>query len=91
MIQLNFITAKRPNKASFIFSSGGERMYLLIFAVGWVVGYATRLIIKHKKPSGNLLVDSTDPDGPFIFLEATDSLTNIIKQKEVMLTVKHRK
>jgi hypothetical protein len=66
-------------------------MYLVIFVIGWVVGYATRLIAKHKKPSGNLLVDSTDPDGPFIFLEATDSLTNIIKQKEVMLKVKHRK
>lgn len=66
-------------------------MYLIIFLTGILVGIFVSAIINRNKPSGNLIVDDTDSDGPFIFLEATESVESIIAKKKVTLIVDHRR
>ena len=66
-------------------------MYLIIFLTGILVGIFVSAIINRNKPSGNLIVDDTDSDGPFIFLEAPESVESIIAKKKVTLIVDHRR
>lgn len=66
-------------------------MYIALFLIGVIVGIFTKVITNRDKPSGNLVVDDTDPDGPFIFLEATERVETIISKNKVVLKVIHRK
>ena len=66
-------------------------MYLILFLIGMLIGIFVSVMITRDKPSGNFIVDDTDSDGPFIFLEATESVESIIAKKKVTLIVDHRR
>lgn len=58
---------------------------VICIAVG-ILGYILAMRIYFKKPIGTLRVDSSDPDGPYLFLEL-ETDPNIIK-KEKYITLK---
>lgn len=60
---------------------------IIIFIVGFLIGCGITTTIFKRKCIGALRVDTSDPDGPFIFLEASKSIDFITSQKSVMLNV----
>lgn len=60
---------------------------IVIFIVGFLVGCGITAAIFRLKCVGTLRVDTSDPDGPFIFLEASKSIDFIASKKSVMLKV----
>lgn len=62
-------------------------MQIFIFIVGFLVGGGITVAIFKAKYVGTLRVDTSDPDGPFIFLEASKSIDFIASKKSVMLKV----
>ncbi len=60
---------------------------VIIFMVGFLVGWGIAVAILRGKCVGTLRVDTSDPDGPFIFLEASKSIDAISSKKSVMLKV----
>lgn len=66
-------------------------VYILIGIVcGFVFGALLGSRIFNKKSVGSLVVDNSDPDGAFLFLEINDNINSVISKKEVTLTVKHK-
>lgn len=67
--------------------------FLLVFAVSFVsylIGaYFGRKSCK-KESVGDLVVDNSDPDGPYLFLELNGDINHVVSQKEVKLNVKHK-
>lgn len=59
---------------------------IVVFSIcGYVLGY---FLGKNKrKPVGTLRVDSSDPDGPYLFLELETDPSVIKKEKYVLLKV----
>ena len=58
----------------------------LCAAFGVGIGY----VLFHKKskdPIGTLRVDTSDPDGPYLFLELNTPVSEVMKQKQVALDV----
>lgn len=47
---------------------------VVIFIVGVFIGCGIAVVILRPKCIGTLRVDTSDPDGPFIFLEASKSI-----------------
>lgn len=60
---------------------------VVIFIIGFLIGCGIAVIILRPKCIGTLRVDTSDPDGPFIFLEASRSIDFIASKKSVMLKV----
>lgn len=62
---------------------------IVVFLIcGYVLGY---FLGKNKrKPIGTLRVDSSDPDGPYFFLELATNPNVIKKEKYVLLKVDTR-
>ncbi len=60
---------------------------VVIFIVGFLIGCGITVAIFRRKCIGTLRVDTSDPDGPFIFLEASKSIDVIASKKTVMLNV----
>lgn len=60
---------------------------VVIFIVGVFIGCGIAVVILRPKFIGTLRVDTSDPDGPFIFLEASKSIDFIASKKSVMLKV----
>lgn len=58
--------------------------------LGIVIGAVLSNVYRHKKSaSGTLKVNTTDPDGPYLFLELSkENLANITSKKQVILDVK---
>ena len=58
-------------------------MLLLGFVAGWIV----HNIVTKTPVSGTLKVDSSDPDGPYLFLELEENV-DVVKRKDcIMLKV----
>lgn len=62
---------------------------IIVFSIcGYVLGYTFG---RNKyKPIGTLRVDSSDPDGPYLFLELETDLNVIKKEKYVLMKVDTR-
>lgn len=62
-------------------------MSYLIFILGVIVG---TIVVKMLEPKniGSLRVDHSDPDSPYVFLEANIPMDEIQKHKRVILDVK---
>ncbi len=59
---------------------------IVVFLIcGYVLGYS--LGKNKRKPVGTLRVDSSDPDGPYLFLELETDPSVIKKEKYVLLKV----
>lgn len=64
-------------------------LYLLLvvtLGLGIVIGH----VLNRRKPVGNLVIDNSDPDGPYMFLELTGDLNTSLSDKEVLFTVVHK-
>lgn len=66
-------------------------LYFLVGSLGVVLGVVVSTIHHRKKTSiGALKVNTSDPDGPYLFLEVSNEqhLATITTKKQVMLDVK---
>lgn len=63
-------------------------LILIMFAVGVIVGSVATQLILWSKRVGNLRVDTSDPDGPYLFLELTKGLESVTKKDIVVLKVR---
>lgn len=65
-------------------------MFILGFIIGGMIVFAiiTSKFLKESDPIGDLRIDESDPDGPYLFLEL-DTDVDLFKHKEtVTLKVK---
>ena len=60
------------------------------FVMGICIGLGCGIIMCYSKRIGNLVVDSTDEDGPFLFLELDEKPEIFSKEKYVTLAIKKR-
>lgn len=57
---------------------------VIVFLIcGYVLGYS--LGKKQHKPIGTLRIDSSDPDGPYMFLELETVPVSVIKKEKYVL------
>lgn len=59
----------------------------VIFAIGVIIGYIFSSIIRRAKSIGKLRIDTSDTDGPFMFLELSKGVGDISARKQVLLEV----
>ena len=66
--------------------------FILGIFVGFVIGIIPLIIVTiHKdKPVGDLVVDGSDRDGPFLFLELNVPLNRVEDKEKVELRVVHK-
>lgn len=60
---------------------------IVIGIAGGILGYILAMRMCSKKPIGTLRVDSSDPDGPYLFLELETDPNVLKKEKYVTLKV----
>lgn len=59
----------------------------IVFAIGVIIGCVISNIIRRAKSVGKLRIDTSDPDGPFMFLELSKGVGDISARKQVLLQV----
>lgn len=59
----------------------------IIFAIGVIIGCILTSFIRRAKFVGKLRIDTSDPDGPFMFLELSKGVGDISSRKRVLLEV----
>ena len=66
--------------------------FILGVFVGFVIGIIPLIIatIRKDKPVGDLVVDGSDRDGPFLFLELNVPLNRVEDKEKVELRVVHK-
>lgn len=53
---------------------------------GWMIA---AIILRRKKVIGSLRVETSDPDGPYLFLELNDgNISELLRKRHVILNVK---
>lgn len=63
-------------------------VFLGLIAVSLLIIVAAMYIYaRQSKPSGKLHVETSDPDGPYIFLELYTDVADVSRKKKVMLEV----
>ena len=60
---------------------------VIILAIGIVVGSIITRIIIRPLGIGTLRIDTSDPDGPFMFLELSKDVNTVASKKYVVLKV----
>lgn len=65
-------------------------LVLLVF-IAFFGGILIGSKAKRSEYAGTLVIDTSDPDGPYMFLEATRSVSEIMECEEVILGVSVRK
>ena len=60
---------------------------VIILAIGIVVGSIITRIIIRPLDIGTLRIDTSDPDGPFMFLELSKDVDTVASEKYVVLKV----
>lgn len=60
---------------------------VIILAIGIVVGSIITRIIIRPLDVGTLRIDTSDPDGPFMFLELSKDVNTVASKKYVVLKV----
>ena len=61
---------------------------ILMFSVGIIIGSVVTQLLWWPKRVGSLRVDTSDPDGPYLFLELTKDLSSVTKSDSVILKVR---
>lgn len=61
--------------------------FVIIFAIGVVIGSIITRIINRPLDIGTLRIDTSDPDGPFMFLELAKDVDSVTSKKYVILKV----
>lgn len=62
--------------------------YLLAGIVGVVIGIVGALVIFVPKSVGSLRIETSDSDGPFLFLELGTSIESLWSKKRVVMDIK---
>lgn len=62
----------------------GFGICIVVVVLSFVLGYLRR---GSQKPVGTLRIDTSDPDGPYLFLELHTQVSEVMKQKQVTLDV----
>lgn len=52
-----------------------------------IIVVAMYIYARQSRPSGKLHVETSDPDGPYIFLELYTDVADVSRKKKVMLEV----
>lgn len=60
---------------------------IITFLFGGSVGFIISKVISRGHPVGTLRIDTSDPDGPYLFLESNIDPHTILHHKHVMLNV----
>ena len=60
---------------------------VIVFVIGMVIGCVFSSIVLRSKSVGKLRIDTSDPDGPFMFLELSKGVGDISTKKQVLLQV----
>lgn len=60
---------------------------VIILAIGIAVGSIITRIIIRPLDIGTLRIDTSDPDGPFMFLELSKDVDTVASEKYVVLKV----
>ena len=60
---------------------------VIVFVIGTVIGCVFSSIVRRSKSVGKLRIDTSDPDGPFMFLELSKGVGDISTKKQVLLQV----
>ena len=58
------------------------------FMVGVLTGLLIMYILCRSKPIGVINIDRSDPDGPYLFLELTGSISELSSKKHANFKVK---
>lgn len=62
---------------------------IAVAAISFVVGAIVTRVVLSRRASGDLRVDTSDPDdGPYLFLELKEDVRNIMRKEYVILGVK---
>lgn len=61
---------------------------LITFILGLLAGIIFSMLLLHSKSVGNLRIDDSDPDGPYMFLELSKHPNEIRRKKYVTFRVK---
>ena len=65
-----------------------EWLFILVgVPVGIAVEYARSKTTSRTEPIGTLRIETSDPDGPFMFLELYKEIGDFLKEKQVVLDV----
>ena len=59
-------------------------------SIGIVIGIIFSRIVFRFISIGNLRVDHSDPDGPFLFLELSKRIKSVVRKKYVVMRVKEK-
>lgn len=61
---------------------------IISFIIGLIVGCSVMVFIMRKPVVGTIRVDRSDPyDGPYLFLELTENLGQVVNKKYVTLKI----
>lgn len=67
----------------------GLILSIILFVLGIVVGIIISVeIVIRIYLKGNLIVNYSDPDGPYLFVELSKSVPNVCSRKYVLFKVK---
>lgn len=61
--------------------------FVIVFTIGVVIGCVFSSIVRRSKSVGKLRIDTSDPDGTFMFLELSKGVGDISSKKQVLLQV----
>ena len=63
---------------------------VIAFIAGLLAGgLIASIILRRKKSIGSLRVETSDPDGPYLFLELNDgNISELLRKRHVILNVK---
>ena len=61
--------------------------FAIVWIIGVVVGYILSVTFKHSKSVGTLKIDSSDPEGPYLFLELSKDVDYIRREQYVTFRV----
>lgn len=56
-------------------------------AIGILIGCVATVLMMRVKAIGNLRIDRSDPDGPYLFLELSKSINQFDHRKYVILKI----
>lgn len=62
---------------------------VLVYLLGMLAGLVVAWVIK-PRPIGDLRIDHSDPDGPYLFLELETEPDSLRQRKEVVFRVKFK-
>lgn len=62
-------------------------MEIIYIFIGFAIGLAVA-VVYYCRPQGNLRVDQSDSDGPYLFLEIKKPISSILKRKTIVLQVR---